>query len=67
VIDEIVDNYLKHARCDYVGLWQIAGRVRDGLALRDDVAVRATTLHIVEQLLACGVCAGTLEDGGFRP
>ncbi len=65
-LDEIVDNYVRHVHVDYVGLWQIAGRVRDDFGLHDDREVREKALLIVKSLLDRGLRPGDYLKTGFR-
>jgi hypothetical protein len=65
-IGEIVDNYARHVRVDYVGLWQIAGRVRDDFNLHDNSEVREKTLLVVRGLLERGLLPGDYLKTGFR-
>jgi hypothetical protein len=63
---EIVENYVKHAEVDYVGLWQIAGRVRDAMGLSDNRDIRGNTLSIVKDLLERGLRPGDYLKTGFQ-
>lgn len=66
LMNEIVDNYMRHAQSDYVGLWQIAGRVRDEFGLHNDHLVRAKTLDIVTRLVERGLRPGDYSKTGFH-
>jgi hypothetical protein len=66
-LDEIADDYSRHARSDFVGLWQIASRVRDDLGLTDNADVRTETLLVVKRLLERGLRPGDYLGTGFAP
>ena len=66
LMNEIVDNYMRHAQSDYVGLWQIAGRVRDEFGLHDNRLVREKTLNIVTRLVERGLRPGDYLKTEFR-
>jgi hypothetical protein len=65
-MDKIVENYVRHVQVDYVGLWQIAGRVRDTLGLHDSSDVREETLLVVKSLLERGLRPGDYLKTGFH-
>jgi hypothetical protein len=64
-ITEIVDDYMRHAHADYVGLWQIASRVREDLRLSDSKEVRQQALIVVRQLVQRGLRPGDYLNTGF--
>jgi hypothetical protein len=64
-LDEIVDDYVRHVRTDYVGLWQIASRVREDLGLHDNHEAREKTLLVVRRLLGRGLHPGDYFKSGF--
>jgi hypothetical protein len=66
MINEIVEDYVKHASADYVGLWQVANRVREDLGLLDDQKVRQKALIVVKHLLERGLCPGDYGKAGFN-
>jgi hypothetical protein len=65
-LNTIVDDYARHARVDYVGLWQIASRVREDLQLHDHHEVREKTLLVVRRLFERGLRPGDYFKTGFR-
>lgn len=65
-LDAIVDDYVRHVRVDYVGLWQISSRVREDLRLHDDHEVRKKTLLVVRRLLEHGLRPGDYFKTGFK-
>ena len=65
-IDDIADNYTRHVGADYVGLWQIAGRVRDDMRLRDNKEVKEKTLLVVRRLLEHGLHPGDYVHPRFE-
>lgn len=66
-LDEIADDYSRHARSDFVGLWQIASRVREDLGLTNNADVRTETLLVVKRLLEGGFRPGDYLRTGFAP
>lgn len=65
-LNAIVDDYVRHVRADYVGLWQIASCVREDLRLHDHLEVREKTLLVVKRLLERGLRPGDYLKTGFR-
>ena len=53
-LNAIIDDYVGHVRADYVGLWQIASRVREDLRLHDRDEVRNKTLLVVRHFSNVG-------------
>jgi len=64
-LNEIVDDYVGHAGADYVGLWQIASRIRKELGFLDNQNVRGNTLLVVRRLLERGLYPGDYRKTGF--
>ncbi len=65
-LSEIVDDYIRHADADYVGLWQIASRIRLDLELDDGKRVEQQTLIVVRQLVDRGLLPGDYFKSGFN-
>lgn len=66
LLSEIADDYIRHSRSDYVGLWQIASRVREDLELLDNKEVQQQTLCVVRKLIEQGLFPGDYHKIGFR-
>ncbi len=63
---EIVNNYVKEAEVDFVGLWQIASMFRDNLKIKSDLEVKEKSLQVARGLVENGVCPGSMaDDNGF--
>ncbi len=65
-VEDLVANYLRHAQVDYVGLWQIVGRVRDELGVQSDADARQNTLAVVRGLVEQGLRPGDYLKSGFH-
>ncbi len=65
-LDEIAQDYARHATEDYVGLWQIASRVREDLNLSDNFKTKEKALLVVSRLFAYGLRPGNYNKAGFR-
>jgi hypothetical protein len=65
-LSEIVDDYMRHAHADYVGLWQIANRIRENLGLADGKEVQQQTLIAVRGLIDRGLRPGDYFRTGFH-
>ena len=66
-IAEIVDEYVKCADRDYIGLWQIIVHVRYQLKIFDQTELKQAVLHIVRRLLGKGLEAVMLLRTGSAP
>jgi len=64
-LPELVEDYMRHAQADYVGLWPIAARVREDLGITDPGEVRQQALAVVKRLLERGLRAGDYLRSGF--
>lgn len=67
-IADIAGGYLKEAEVDYVGLWQIASRVRWDFKLLDlsDEQVKALSLEVVRLIVGGGLLPGDYLKTGFH-
>jgi hypothetical protein len=63
-IAEMVRDYVQAAKADYVGLWQIAIRVRHDFGISNRAEIRRRVMQIVEDMLSAGVEAVTLKSAG---
>lgn len=63
----IVADYAREAEVDYVGLWQIVGRVKYDLGQPGAGVLRAAVREIVCGLLDKKLRPGDLLPSGFRP
>ena len=63
-IDEIVHDFVNEARLDYVGFWEITGRVQHRFKLSDRSKVREAVMQIVSGLLSAGLEAVDLASSG---
>jgi hypothetical protein len=63
-ISAIVDDYVREAVSDYVGLWQICIRVRNDFKIEDKDQIRHITLNIIEEMLDRGLEAVNLASAG---
>ncbi len=57
---------MRHAHADYVGLWQIANRIREDLGLTEGKKVQQQTLIVVRQLIYRGLWPGDYFRTGFH-
>ena len=63
--EEAKDLYI-HSQDDYVGLWQISGRMKRSFV--SDKEILDNSLNIIQSLLKKGLEVGNLNpDGGFSP
>jgi hypothetical protein len=65
-IDKIVDEFVREVSGDYVGLWQIAARVRNHLGIREGHEVKKIALIIVRHLLEHGLRPGDYLHPAFK-
>ena len=66
--EQIIEDFVKESRVDYVGLWQLLNAVQHQLGITDEMEIRSTTLEIIKGLLSHGLEAVDLtSDGGFKP
>lgn len=67
-INEIADGYVKEAAVDYVGLWQIASRVRWDFKSSNlnDEQVKTLSLEVVRLLVNRGLLPGDYLKTGFH-
>jgi hypothetical protein len=63
-IDELVQNYINHAKDDYFGLWVIADRLKQNEGVQSDEEVKEKTLLIAQKLMQANVLPGVLADKG---
>lgn len=63
----IVADYAREAEVDYVGLWQIVGRVKYDLGQPDAETLRTAVYEVVRGLLDKKLRPGDLLPSGFRP
>src|SRR5579883_1313447 len=68
-IAEIADSYAQQAISDYVGLWQICGRVEHDFCTKSQSQIKEISLRIVRKMLASGLQAVHLHssDAGCDP
>lgn len=52
---EIIDDFVDESKADFIGLWQVIGRVRSQISI--EVELQQYTLDVVEMLLARGFVA----------
>jgi hypothetical protein len=62
-IDQIIDEFIRVAADDYIGLWMIAPLVRRDLGLSSNADVKARTLDVVRGLLEHGLWPGDFDYG----
>jgi hypothetical protein len=60
-ISEIVSDCVEETKVDYVGLWQIVGRIRHEFGIVEQAKVKKVVLQTVRGLLAAGLEAVTLR------
>jgi hypothetical protein len=65
-VNEIVEDYVRHSQVDYIGLWQIASRIREDLGPIDNAKVRQQTIVVVRRLIEREILAGDYVKSGFR-
>jgi hypothetical protein len=63
-VNSIVEDYVKEAKSDYVGLWQIFIRVRHDFKLSNKNEIQEIVMKIVRGMLSAGLEAVTLESSG---
>jgi hypothetical protein len=63
-IEEIVHDFVNEAHLDYVGLWEITGRVQGRFKPSDHSKVREAAMQIVSGLLSAGLEAVDLASSG---
>ena len=64
-LDDIVEGYLKEAKIDHVGLWQLASTARRSLGAETTDEARKLSLRIVRHLYEKGLRPGDYWGGGF--
>jgi hypothetical protein len=65
-LTEIAAGCVREAVHDYVGLWQIVGRVRRELGDMSDSEARRLSLDVVQRIVDQGLIPGDYLSGGFR-
>lgn len=65
-LTEIAADYVGHASADYVGLWQIASRIRSDFSLESNIEVHKKTIKVVRYLLTRGLLPGDYTKNGFE-
>jgi hypothetical protein len=65
-IAKIAEGCTREARHDYVGLWQIATRVRQEFGALTDVGVKRLSLDVVRRIVERGLVPGDYLKSGFR-
>jgi hypothetical protein len=63
-ISEFVAGFLDEARVDYIGLWQVVGRVRRELKPRNIEQMKEFVLETVRRMLSWGFIAVDLASSG---
>lgn len=62
-VETIIRDFLGEAKEDFLGLWAIAGAIRDRLGLTTNEEVKARTLDVVRGLLDHGLWPGDFDYG----
>ncbi len=65
-LTEIAEDYVGHAGADYVGLWQIASRIRSDFSLESNMKLHKKTIKVVRYLLNRGLLPGDYIKHGFE-
>ena len=63
-LDKICDDFLREARNDYVGLWQVINAVERDLKPTSVEERQRLTLEVIKRLIARGLQAVDLEASG---
>ena len=68
-IDQIVEDFAREAKVDYVGLWQIANAVATEFQLTEALEVRRLSIIVISRLLNLRLQAVDLatSGGGCQP
>ena len=62
-VETIIEDFVKEAQEDFVGLWAIAPAVRRDLHLSSNAEVKARTLDVVRGLIDHGLWPGDFDYG----
>ncbi len=62
-VETIIEDFVKEAQEDFVGLWAIAPAVRRDLHLSSNEEVKARTLDVVRGLIDHGLWPGDFDYG----
>jgi len=62
----IAESCVREAADDYVGLWQIAGRIRDRFSFSNNEEVKKISLEVVRLIVHRGLYPGDYFRMGFR-
>ena len=60
-IDEVVRDFVKHSKVDYVGLWQIAKEAKERLGAPTPAEVREISFRISRKLYEQGLRPGDYD------